>query len=668
MKKIVSSILASFVLAVCASAQTNLENDVFVKVMSSVYEVVVDKHEDKDIKYEKELPFDRLSFNVRNDKYIPIGTAFLMDDGYFYTAAHVIGLNGVTIYDKYYIRDLEGDVYEIDTIHKYSNTRDFIKFSVKDYEIAAGSGLKAFTSKVKVNTPVFSVGNALGEGIIIRNGTYTSATYEELNGEWKWMRFTAAASPGNSGGPLINEKGEVLGIITMKSQNENLNYALPIAEALNAENKGILHSRYYYSLPNVLAEKFFYEWNQEAKVPAKLSEIREENTKAYTAEIEREVNEIRKEYDPLQPKGVLRANGKEERIYYPYGDTFPITAYVAENGTWSVAQPKTSNVQLDNNGFVEYGELMDYSFCRIHRPDNVSLETLIKSPELATEYCLKASNFSRIVGNEKVKITSLGKPVLSETYVDVWGRTWFINYFDIQFADSTMVTFTLPIPTGAFVMTESGSSSTIYSCTVQDLKFVADCTIVRYGGKFKDWKEYMSLSEDIVSLRSEQEKEISFSCDDKSVSMSAGFADITLNKKDFSFDDETSFAVIIGLAEKDGKPVLENRQFVSFLDSKKSGEKAFFIRRIPRPMDSALEDTWSDWKSFIDKVGSLDGKPYNEDNDTYIDLRLLEKGVSEKKAADSNWIYYVYIMVDGQNQNKKAVEFSNVIQKNLKIK
>ncbi|HPY53987.1 MAG TPA: hypothetical protein PK505_08365, partial [Treponemataceae bacterium] len=59
-------------------------------------------------------------------------------------------------------------------------------------------------------TEVFSVGNALGDGIVIRNGVYTSTTYEDQNGEWKWIRFSAAASPGNSGGPLLQVKGRCL--------------------------------------------------------------------------------------------------------------------------------------------------------------------------------------------------------------------------------------------------------------------------------------------------------------------------------------------------------------------------------------------------------------------------------------------------------------------------
>ena len=42
----------------------------------------------------------------------------------------------------------------------------------------------------------------------------------------------------------------VIGIITMKSQNENLNYALPISEYLNApENTAAAYMKLKYSVP-----------------------------------------------------------------------------------------------------------------------------------------------------------------------------------------------------------------------------------------------------------------------------------------------------------------------------------------------------------------------------------------------------------------------------------
>jgi len=60
-----------------------------------------------------------------------------------------------------------------------------------------------------VNDAVFAVGNALGQGVVVRNGVYTSDTPEEQSGQWRWLRFSAAASPGNSGGPLIDQAARV---------------------------------------------------------------------------------------------------------------------------------------------------------------------------------------------------------------------------------------------------------------------------------------------------------------------------------------------------------------------------------------------------------------------------------------------------------------------------
>src|SRR5205823_2232592 len=85
-----------------------------------------------------------------------------------------------------------------------------------------------------IDDPVMAVGNALGEGIVIRDGLYTSQTPEVQDGRWQWLRFSAAASPGNSGGPLLDGVGRVIGLIEAKSPNENLNYALPIANILDA--------------------------------------------------------------------------------------------------------------------------------------------------------------------------------------------------------------------------------------------------------------------------------------------------------------------------------------------------------------------------------------------------------------------------------------------------
>ena len=84
------SVLIMLCLTFFCFSQTILEPEILNKVQASVFEVVTNKAQEGGIEYEKELPFSRLPFSVRNDKYNPIGTAFLTKDGNFYSAAHVL--------------------------------------------------------------------------------------------------------------------------------------------------------------------------------------------------------------------------------------------------------------------------------------------------------------------------------------------------------------------------------------------------------------------------------------------------------------------------------------------------------------------------------------------------------------------------------------------------
>src|SRR5699024_871294 len=129
------------------------------------------------------------------------------------------------------LRDTSGKVYAIDKIEKFGLRRDFVVFSLKHPPTIKPLTVNRHPT---LNQTVYTVGNALGTGVVIRKGLYTSKTPEAQSGAWQWLRFSAAASPGNSGGPLLDKKGRVIGVVLMKSPDENLNYALPIGEVLSA--------------------------------------------------------------------------------------------------------------------------------------------------------------------------------------------------------------------------------------------------------------------------------------------------------------------------------------------------------------------------------------------------------------------------------------------------
>ena len=111
----------------------------------------------------------------------------------------------------------------------------------------------ANSDNVSVLDTVIAVGNAQGSGISATVGyVNVESEYITMTGvddktevTLRVIRTDAAVNPGNSGGGLFNDKGEVVGIVNAKSANngvDNIGYAIPsnVAKSI-AEN--IIHYR-----------------------------------------------------------------------------------------------------------------------------------------------------------------------------------------------------------------------------------------------------------------------------------------------------------------------------------------------------------------------------------------------------------------------------------------
>ncbi len=87
---------------------------------------------------------------------------------------------------------------------------------------------------------VYVVGTPLSEGLrsTVTTGI-VSAIRTDRGSKLKFIQSDAAVSGGNSGGPLLDAKGNVIGISVLKlitETTESLNLFIPIADALNALN------------------------------------------------------------------------------------------------------------------------------------------------------------------------------------------------------------------------------------------------------------------------------------------------------------------------------------------------------------------------------------------------------------------------------------------------
>lgn len=107
------------------------------------------------------------------------------------------------------------------------------------------------SEKAKMGDTVFTVGTPLGNtyagsvtaGIISGKDRMVSVSTSNYNSsDWVMnvIQVDASLNPGNSGGPLLNAKGEVIGICSMKlvdAEIEGMGFAIPIEYAISHYNQ-----------------------------------------------------------------------------------------------------------------------------------------------------------------------------------------------------------------------------------------------------------------------------------------------------------------------------------------------------------------------------------------------------------------------------------------------
>lgn len=181
----------------------------------------------------------------KSDNSISVtGSGFILDKkGVIATNAHVIEnakkiqitINneiGENIYNaKVLLKDVINDIalLEIDD-------SDFNGFNDLPYKIS---------SKTEIGESVFTIGfplnSIMGKNFKVNNGIINSNT--GISDDIRHYQISVPLQPGNSGGPLFNENGDIIGITTARLNGkaigisvQNVNYALKSAYILNLVN------------------------------------------------------------------------------------------------------------------------------------------------------------------------------------------------------------------------------------------------------------------------------------------------------------------------------------------------------------------------------------------------------------------------------------------------
>ncbi|MFC1682310.1 S1C family serine protease [Nanoarchaeota archaeon] len=157
------------------------------------------------------------------------GTGFIIsDEGYIVTNAHILSggsrIQTLTYEQEIISAEFIGYHSELD-IALLKIDGDFTSLELAD------------SDQIQIGEKVIAIGNPLGLQFSVSEGIISATHRPGVNEIEAYIQTDAALNPGNSGGPLINKQGKVIGINNFKiGGGESLGFALEsnyIKDAVN---------------------------------------------------------------------------------------------------------------------------------------------------------------------------------------------------------------------------------------------------------------------------------------------------------------------------------------------------------------------------------------------------------------------------------------------------
>ncbi|RMD63820.1 hypothetical protein D6833_05250 [Candidatus Parcubacteria bacterium] len=158
----------------------------------------------------------------------PIGSGFLIDPQHIVTASHVaqtLGPDGTltVTFGKNINRPIQARLVAEDAAAGLAVLELEQVVSHQPFVLAAAED-------IQLGEPVVALGNPFGMGLVASAGIVGALPGTVQGGTSAYLHTDAAIHPGNSGGPLLDHCGRVVGLVTAHLRGGGIGLAIPSKE------------------------------------------------------------------------------------------------------------------------------------------------------------------------------------------------------------------------------------------------------------------------------------------------------------------------------------------------------------------------------------------------------------------------------------------------------
>ncbi len=159
---------------------------------------------------------------ARSQEGDALGTGFAISERRIATNLHVI--DGA---EEAFIQLVDGSRFRVRRVIAYDELQDL---AILETAARGFSPLRlAESDELKQGERIYAIGNPLGLDYTITEGLFSGRRRFRNAGDLELLQVSADLSEGSSGGPLLNERGEVIGIATRVLRDGGYGLGVPVS-------------------------------------------------------------------------------------------------------------------------------------------------------------------------------------------------------------------------------------------------------------------------------------------------------------------------------------------------------------------------------------------------------------------------------------------------------
>jgi S1-C subfamily serine protease len=147
----------------------------------------------------------------------------------------IVSRDGKIATNLHVIRDLKtagvqlasGEIFDVLSVLAFDDRKDLAIIKVAGFDLPTVD--LGNSNEIRSGERVVAIGSPLGLQGTVTTGVVSAVRDDPAGAGFKLIQTDASLNPGNSGGPLLNDRAQAIGVVTSKLRgSEGLNFAVPI--------------------------------------------------------------------------------------------------------------------------------------------------------------------------------------------------------------------------------------------------------------------------------------------------------------------------------------------------------------------------------------------------------------------------------------------------------